>query len=81
MRRYEKNLLIGTVMTLIGVVLLVSIRFNFWISWLIIIAGKIIVILSVMEYVDYTRAVKGEDLNSDNQFRKIIRKVRNTRYN
>ena len=49
MKEYEKNLLIGTAMTLAGVFFLISIRFNFWLSWMVIIVGKLIVILSIME--------------------------------
>ncbi|RLG10816.1 hypothetical protein DRN73_06895 [Candidatus Pacearchaeota archaeon] len=76
MKKYEFNLLIGTVLTLFGIILLCKIKINSFLSWMIIIIGKIIVIFSVMEYIDYKRMIKGEDLNKDNKFKKIIRKLR-----
>lgn len=81
MRKYEKDLIFGTLMTLAGVFFLVYLRFGMILSWSVIIIGKLIVILSVMEYVDRIRAIKGEDLGSDNQFKKVIRKIRKKRYN
>jgi len=80
MKKYEKDLIIGTLITLGGILLLVVVGFNLWLSWGILVIGKIIVIISCMEYVDYTRKWRGEDLNADNQIRKIIRKVRKKRY-
>ena len=80
MKKYEKDLLIGTCLTLFGIILLLVIQFNMVLSWSVMIVGKIIVILSAMEYVDYRRAVKGVDLNGDNQFRKAVRKLRRKRY-
>ena len=75
MRKYEKDLLIGTIFTLIGVIFLAW-KFNLWFSWLVIVIGKVIIILSVMEYVDYRRSWRGEDLTKDNQVKKTLRKVR-----
>jgi len=80
MKKHQKDLLSGTVMTLIGVVFLFWMKFHFLLCLAIIIIGKLIVIFSMMEYIDYDRAIKGEDLNSDNKFRKIMRKVRKARY-
>ena len=80
MKKYEKDLIIGTLITLAGIMLLVVIGFNMWLSWTVMIIGKFIVIVSCMEYIDYTRRWRGEDLSNDNQFRKIIRKIRKKRY-
>jgi len=80
MKKYEKDLIIGTLITLGGILLLVAIGFNWLLSWSIMIVGKVIVIISCMEYIDYSRKWRGEDLSNDNQFRKIIRKVRRKRY-
>jgi hypothetical protein len=33
-----------------------------------------------MEYVDYRRTWRGEDLSSDNQIKKMIREIRKKRY-
>ena len=75
LRKYEKDLLIGTIFTLVGVIFLTW-RFHLWFSWFVIVVGKIIIIFSVMEYVDYRRRWRGEDLSKDNSLRKTIRKVR-----
>ncbi len=80
MKKYEKDLLMGTFITLVGIILLVVIQFNFILSWIIMIGGKIIVIFSVMEYADYRRAIKGIDLESDNKLQKVVRKLRKKRY-
>ncbi len=76
MKKFEKDMLFGTVMTLAGVVFLVWMKIYFLLCLGIIIIGKLIVIFSIMEYIDYNRAFKGEDLDSDNKLNKIIRKVR-----
>ena len=81
MKKYEADLLFGTSLTLIGIILLTAIKFNSVIGWLIIIIGKIVIIISVMEYIDYKRLLKGEDLSKDNQIKKYIRKIRKKRYN
>ncbi|HJX50849.1 MAG TPA: hypothetical protein VJ438_05310 [Candidatus Nanoarchaeia archaeon] len=80
MRKYEKDLLIGTILTFVGVIFLLGFRFSLILSWTVIIIGKLIVIFSIMEYIDRRRAFRGEDLSSDNKFRKIIRKARKKRY-
>lgn len=80
MKKYEKDLLFGTFMTLAGVMFLVWMKIYFLLCLGIIIIGKLIVIFSIMEYIDCNRAFKGEDLGSDSKFNKIIRKVRKTRY-
>jgi len=80
MKKYEADLLSGTFLTLIGIVLLLVIRFSAALSWLIIIIGKIVIIISIMEYVDYRRMMRGEDLSRDNQFRKYMRQIRKKRY-
>ena len=80
MKKYEKYLLIGTFMTLMGVFILYEIRWSFILGWGVVIIGKILVILSIMEYVDYKRAFRGEDLNQDPKFKKMIRKFRKRYY-
>ena len=80
MKKYEADLLSGTVLTLIGIILLLVIGFNAVASWLVIIIGKVIIIISVMEYVDYRRMLRGEDLSRDNKIKKYIRTIRKRRY-
>ena len=80
LHKYEKDLLIGTIITLFGVVFLFVMNLHWIICWMIIIVGKIIIIFSVMEYVDYRRSWRGEDLSTDNQFKKMIREIRKARY-
>lgn len=80
MKKYEKDLLIGTFITLVGIYLLVVIGLHWFISWSIMAFGKLIVIFSAMEYVDYCREYRGEDLSNDNQIKKMIRKLRRKRY-
>ena len=76
MKKYERYLLIGTLITFIGVYITYRIKFNLYFGWGIIIFGKILIILSVMEYVDYKRAFRGEDLSQDPKYKKMLRKIR-----
>jgi len=76
MKKHENYLLIGTLISFIGIFLIYKLGFNLFIGWGIIIFGKIIIILSVMEYVDYKRAFRGEDLTQDPNYKKVIRKIR-----
>ena len=80
MKKYEKYLLIGTILTFFGVFLIYKIGFNVFFGWSIIILGKLIIILSIMEYVDYKRAFRGEDLGQDPKYKKMIRKIRKKYY-
>ena len=80
MKKYERYLLIGTLICFIGVFLMYRLGFNLLFGWGIIILGKIIIILSVMEYVDYKRAFKGEDLSQDPRYKKMLRKIRKKYY-
>ncbi len=80
MKKYERYLLIGTIIALMGIFLVYRIRFNVLVGWSIIIFGKILIILSVMEYVDYKRAFRGEDLSQDPKYKKAIRKIRKKYY-
>lgn len=80
MKRYEKHLLIGTVLAFIGIFIVYKIRFSPVIGWSILVFGKILIILSVMEYVDYKRAFRGEDLSQDSRYKKAIRKIRRKYY-
>lgn len=80
MKKYETDLLFGTFVTLIGYILLIGLSFVAFLSWMVIIIGKVIVFFSIGEYVDYKRAVRGEDLEKDHFIRKEIRKIRRKRY-
>jgi hypothetical protein len=80
MKRYEKYLLIGTFLAFIGVFLVYRLDFNVFVGWSIIIFGKILIIFSVMEYVDYKRAFRGEDLSQDPKYKRVIRKIRKKYY-
>jgi hypothetical protein len=76
MKKCECDLLFGTVLAFFGLMLAYVIQISLIVAWIIIIAGKLIVILSVMEYVDTKRAIKGYDLTKDNKIRKYARKIR-----
>jgi len=76
MKKYEGDLLFGTMLAFFGLMLAYVIQISLIVAWIIIIAGKLIVIFSVMEYVDTKRAIKGYDLTKDSKFRKYTRKIR-----
>ena len=80
MKKYEKYLLVGTLICLVGIFLIYEMGFNVFFGWGIIILGKLIIILSIMEYVDYKRAFRGEDLSQDPRYKKMIRKIRKKYY-
>jgi len=80
MKKYEFDLFIGMFLTLFGVILLCKIMLSSILSWIVIIIGKLIILLSIMEYIDCKRMIRGEDLSKDNKFKKIIRKIREKRY-
>ena len=80
MKRYEKHLLIGTIIGFIGIFLTYKLGLNLFFGWGIIIFGKLLIILSVMEYVDYKRAFRGEDLTQDSNYKKMIRRIRKKYY-
>jgi hypothetical protein len=76
MKKYEKYLLIGTLLTLFGIIFVYKLHLNDILGWSIIIFGKLIIILSIMEYVDYRRSFRGEDLTQDPLYTKYIRRLR-----
>ena len=76
MKKYEKCLLIGTFLTFLGIFILYKIRWSLFIGWGIVIMGKLIILISILEYVDYRRAFRGEDLSQDPKFKKMLRKLR-----
>jgi K+ transporter len=80
MKKYEIDLIIGTFLTFLGVILLYFLKLHFILGWFIIIVGKLIIFISIMEYTDYRRMLKGEDLSKDNSIKKTIRKLRRKRY-
>jgi hypothetical protein len=80
MKKYEKYLLIGTLLTFFGIFLIYEIEFNLFFGWSVVILGKLIIILSIMEYVDYKRAFRGEDLSQDPNYKKMIRRIRRKYY-
>lgn len=80
MKKYERYLLIGTIITFIGIFIAYKIKFNLFVGWGVIIFGKILIIFSIMEYVDYKRAFRGEDLNQDPKFKQMLRKIRKKYY-
>ena len=80
MKRYEKHLLIGTVLTFFGVYALYKFQIEKVFSWGVIIFGKLIILLSIMEYIDYRRAFRGEDLEQDGILTKTLRKLRKKYY-
>ena len=80
MKKYELDLLTGTLLTLIGTILVLA-KFVLFVSFLVLIIGKVVIFISIMEYIDYKRAFRGEDITKDNMVRKIIRKkVQRKRY-
>ena len=79
MKKYEKHLLIGTVLTFFGVLLIYKLQLWKFLGWFVMIFGKLIIILSVMEYVDYKRAFRGEDLSQDPVYKKAGGKIYNCR--
>ena len=80
MKRYEKHLLIGTILTFLGVLALNKLNLEEVFSWGVIIFGKLIILLSIMEYLDYRREFRGEDLSQDSKLTQIIRKLRKKYY-
>lgn len=74
MKKHEIDLLIGTSLAFVGVLLLYWVRINIIFGWIVILIGKLIIFISAMEYVDYRRAIRGEDLTKDNKVKKYIRK-------
>lgn len=80
MKRYERHLLIGTTLGLIGVILIYKLNIGVFFGWFVLVFGKLIILLSIMEYVDYKRAFRGEDLTQDYKYKRMIRKVRKKYY-
>ncbi len=80
MKRYEKDIILGTSLTFIGVWLLYSISLSLIAGWLIIIIGKIMIFMGIFEYRDFKRALRGDDLNKDSKLIKKIRKIIRKRY-
>ncbi len=74
MKKYERDLIFGTFLTFMGVLVLYALQISIFFGWFIVITGKLIILFSVMEYVDYKRALRGEDLAKDNKVKKYIRK-------
>lgn len=74
MKKYETDLLVGTGIAFLGVLLLYWVRINIIFGWVVIAIGKLIILISAMEYIDYRRAIRGEDLTKDNKIKKYIRK-------
>jgi len=46
----------------------------------VFLVGKIVIVLSVMEYRDYKRAFRGEDLSGDSWISKKLRDLRRKYY-
>ncbi len=80
MRRYESDLVLGTILTFIGYIMFVGAVAANFVSWLLIIVGKLIIFLSIMGYVDRKRSLKGEDLSKDKSWKKKLRKITRKRY-
>jgi len=71
-KKCEKKLLVGTFLTLTGILLFFWLKFNLIISWAFIIYGKILVIFSVRDYIRYKKLVKGVDSNKKHNLKKAI---------
>jgi hypothetical protein len=80
MKRYEKHLLIGTILTFIGIFIIYKIRLILILGWSVLLFGKVLIILSVAEYVDYKRVFRGEDLSQDPKYKKMLRQIRKKYY-
>ena len=79
MKKYEQQVLVGTILTLMGYLLWTWKGFNALASWTIIIIGKALIFFSILEYVDQKRAFRGENLNKDSAWKKKVRKLRQKR--
>lgn len=80
LKKYEKHLLVGTFLTFLGILGLYKFGVLEIMCWVVIIFGKLLVILSILEYRDYKRAFRGEDLSKDHKIKKFIRRVRRKYY-
>ena len=80
MKRYEKHLLIGTIFTFMGIFIIYKIGILVILGWSILLFGKVLIILSLAEYVDYKRAFRGEDLSQDPKYKKMLRQIRKKYY-
>ena len=76
MRKYESDLIVGTVITFIGYLMLIWIHFTVFLSWIIIFIGKLVIVISIMGYSDRKRALRGENLTKDKPWKKKLRKIR-----
>lgn len=60
MKKYERDLIFGTIITAVGYLLLVWANFVTFACWTVIILGKLIILISIRDYVIYKKAVRGE---------------------
>lgn len=80
MQKYESDLVLGTILTFVGYLMLIGTIFTNFFSWILIIIGKLVIFISIAGYMDYKRAFRGEDLSSDKLWKKKLRKIRRKRY-
>jgi hypothetical protein len=76
MKKYEGDIIFGTFLTLIGVLVIYQMGLGILLGISIILVGKLIIIAGVMEHSDRKRALNGEDLHKDGKFKKKFRKFR-----
>ena len=60
MKRHEKDLIIGTIITAAGYLLLVWANFVTFACWTVIILGKLVIFLSIRDYILYKKSIRGE---------------------
>jgi hypothetical protein len=76
MKKYEGDIIFGTFLTLIGVLVIYQMGLGILLGIIIILIGKLIIVTGIMEHSDRKRALKGEDLSKDGKFRKKFRRIR-----
>lgn len=76
MKNYHKILFFGLFLNFIGCLMVFVYSFAIILGWVIFIAGKVLILASVLEYVDYRRAFVGEDLSKDHKIKKKLRRIR-----
>jgi len=60
MKRHEKDLILGTFVTAVGYLMLIWIHFVTFVCWTVIILGKLIIFISIRNYILYKKAIRGE---------------------
>lgn len=73
--RCELELLFGTIISLFGILLLAWFKIGYTISGPIMAVGKILVIISIFDYVKYRKLMRGEDLENT-RLKRVVRKIK-----